>query len=119
MKLASLNPYWVYIKVGAALLVCGLMFGWGYHTANLAGRLALESERRQVAEDARLQIEAAQKQAYDADERYRKAQQKIPQTGQKVADAVREHPSSPDCVVPDAAADALQDGIDAGKASAG
>jgi hypothetical protein len=115
MKLASLNPYWVYIKVGAALLVCGLMFGWGYHTANLAGRLALESERRQIAEDARLQIEAAQKQAYDADERYRKAQQAAPKAAPKIREVTRANPSG--CNVPKPVGDGLRGAIRSGNKS--
>ena len=118
MRLASLNPYWVYIKVGAAALLLSAAFSAGWYFNGLRLTAKMETERRQVAEDARALIEQAQKQAYDADEALRKAQQKIPRTGQKVADAVREHPTSPECVVPDAAADALQNGVRASAASA-
>lgn len=108
-----LNPYMVWIKVGAILLVLALFYGWGYHTAKLAGSLALQSERLAIANDARVQIEAAQKQAYDADEALRKAQQASPKS--RVREVVRENHS--DCVRPPAVDKRLRDALREGNKS--
>jgi hypothetical protein len=91
------------------------MFGWGYHTASLAGRLALETERRQIAEDARKLVEQAQQQAYEADEALRKAQQAAPKAAPKIREVTRANPS--DCNVPVPVSRGLRDAIRSGNKS--
>ncbi len=117
MNLTSLNPYWLYIKLGACVLVIGAAYGFGYHTANLAGKFALASQLNAQADAYRKTVEQWQERAYKADEALRVAQQAIPATGTQVADEIRKHPTDPRCVVPDAIAERLHAGIAAGAAN--
>lgn len=109
MKL--LAPYWLYIKWGgillALLLACRWLVNYGTDQCELEHARAEQSL-----------IDQAVKRAATADKALAEALRKIPKTGQKVSDAVDANPTSPDCRVPDAAADALQDGIRASAASA-
>ena len=111
----TLNPYMVWIKVGAlvALFLVGCGLGWYFN--GLRGKAALETERRQVAEDARLQIEQAEKRAYDADEALRKAQQSSPKAAPRIREVTRANPSG--CNVPVPVARKLRDAIRDGNKS--
>jgi hypothetical protein len=104
--------YW---KLGAAalLLACTFSAGWYFNGLRLTAKL--ETERRQVAEDARALVEQAQKQAYEADERYRKAQEAAPKAAPKIREVVRENHS--DCVRPAAVDRGLRDAIRSGNKS--
>ena len=102
------TPYMAWIKVGAAVLVCGLFYGWGYHTAKLAGSLALETERLAIANDARAQIEAAQQHAYEADERLRKALD-TPKAAPAIDEVVHANPSR--CFIPKPVGDRVRQAI--------
>lgn len=106
-----LTPYLAYIKWGliALALILGVrwVYGKGYDAAEL----------HYMKANARL-IEGEVKHRVAADKALADALHKIPPTGQRVNDAVRDHPTSPDCRVPDAAADALQQGIAASAANA-
>jgi len=115
VRLTALNPYMVWIKVGALALAMVLSASAGWYFNGLRGKAALETERRQVAEDARLQIEAAQKLAYDADERYRKAVEAAPKAAPVIREVVRANPSR--CDVPKPVADELRDSIRDGNKS--
>ncbi len=105
--------YW---KALAAVLLGVLLWGWGYATARTVGQLALAQQLNAQAAAYRKQAERWQAQAIAADDALRKAQAALPKTGQRVADAIRANPTSPDCRVPDAVVSGLQDGIDASKA---
>ena len=96
-------------KAIALALLLSTTFSAGWYFSGLRGKAALESERRQVAEDARLQIEAAQKLAYDADERYRKAVEAAPKAAPVIRERTHANPSG--CTVPKPVADGLRDAI--------
>ena len=107
--MAFLNPYWAYIKYGAILIVFAIAVRWVYGK----GYDACELQHMKAQQTL---IDAAVDRAAKADDRLRERLSKIPTTGRKVNDAVRDHPSNPACIAPDAPIDVLQDGIDAGKA---
>lgn len=102
---------WIELGVFLALLAGAAWLGYDYK----AGKCA-EAENAQL-KAVEAQRDEWQRRAYESDEALRIAQQKVPQTGKQVDDEVSKHPTSPDCVVPDAVADRLQDGIDAGKSA--
>lgn len=104
-------PYWPYIKWGGLLILLALAVRWVYGN----GYDACELKHMKAEQSL---IDYAAKRGAETDRALADALRKIPHTGQRVNDAVRDHPTSPDCVVPDAAADALQDGIRASEASA-
>ena len=114
----NFSPYALYIKALAVILVLSCAFGAGHHMAAKAAHAEMTTH---LLADSRAQAQA-EKAARDAaaktDETLAKAQKKVPHTGQKVSEAVNEHPTSPDCVAPDAAIDSLQDGIHSGEAAA-
>jgi hypothetical protein len=105
------NPYWPLIKWGVVLIALALLVRWliglGYDHCELEHLKAQDALIQQAAE-----------RAAKTDKRLADVLAHLPPTGRKVEEAVRAHPTSPDCVVPDAAADALQDGIRAGAANA-
>lgn len=105
------EPYLAYIKWGAILIALAFAISWvygkGYDAAELKHMKATQAL-----------IDGEVKHRVAADKALAAALQKIPQTGASVAKAVNEHPTDPHCIVPDAAADALQDGIRASQASA-
>ena len=111
----TLNPYMVWIKVGAAALLLSAAFSAGWYFNGLRLTAKLETERRQVAEDARKLVEQAQQQAYEADEALRKAQQAAPKAAPKIREVVRENHS--DCVRPAAVDRGLRDAIRSGNKS--
>ena len=115
MRLTALNPYMVWIKVGALALAMVLSASAGWYFNGLRGKAALETERRQVAEDARALIEQAQKRAYEADERLEKIQKAAPKAAPKIREVVRENHS--DCVRPAAVDRGLRDAIRNGNAT--
>jgi hypothetical protein len=108
----------IYIKLLTAIVLVGI----GALAAHHFTATAYEGEMTaHLLADSRAQAQAeqaAREASVAADAKLAKATQKIPHTGQKVSEAVHDNPTSPDCVVPDAAADSLQDGIRSGEASA-
>lgn len=106
-----LTPCLTYIKWGAIALALILATRWVYGKGYDAAELHYMKAADKLAD-------AEGKHRAKADKALADALHKIPPTGQRVNDAVRDHPTSPDCRVPDAAADALQQGIDASQASA-
>lgn len=106
-----IEPYLAYIKWGAILIVLAYAISWVYGK----GYAAAELKHLKATQSL---IDGEVKHRVAADKKLAEALRKIPQTGASVAKAVHDHPTSPDCRVPDAAADALQDGIRASQASA-
>lgn len=103
----------VYGYLCIVLLITSLTFGamWQYEV----GR-----KHKLVAAMANAQLKsiwAEQEKTRKAEGALAKALDRIPRTGQKVADSVKANPTNPDCVVSAAVADSLQDGIDSGKAA--
>ena len=99
---------------GCIVLLCAsLTFGalWQYEKGR-KHKLIADMQRTQL-----LTIWAEQEKTRKAEDALAKALDRIPRTGQKVADSVKANPTSPDCVVPGPVADSLQDGIDSGKAA--
>ena len=109
MKLTALNPYMVWIKLGAAALVLSATFSAGWYFNGLRLTAKLETERRQVAEDARLQIEQAQQQAYEAEQAREAMRRKLAAYKPKVVERVRQNPSG--CNLPKPVADGLRDQV--------
>lgn len=109
--MSFIEPYIGLIKWGAILIALAFAISWiygkGYDAAELKHLKATQSL-----------IDGEVKHRVAADKALAAALSKIPPTGQRVNDAVRDHPTDPHCIVPDAAADALQDGIRASAASA-
>lgn len=103
-----LNPYMVWIKVGAAVAVLLLAYGFGYRTASLAGKFALASQLNAQAESYRQTVEHWQQQAYAADEKLQAALKAQPKTGQSVREGVRSAPSS--CTIDAGVVDRLRAG---------
>lgn len=113
-----LSPYWLEIKLAAAILaLCGALWG-GYHYRDLSCQRDAAKAESAALKAVEAQRDAWQQRAYESDEALRKAQAAIPPSGQRVANEVRKHPTSPDCRVPDDVVRQLQDGIDAGKPGA-
>jgi hypothetical protein len=111
MKLLdAVVPYWFWIKWGAVLIALALLVRWlvgmGYDHCEL---------EHFKAQDALIQQAATR--AAVTDKKLAEALRKLPPTGHRVSEAVHAHPTSPDCRVPDAVADELQDGIRAGAAN--
>jgi hypothetical protein len=104
------NPYWFWIKRGAVLIALALLVRWlvgvGYDHCELEHYKAQDALIAQAAE-----------RAAKTDKKLADVLAHLPPTGHKVEEAVHAHPTSPDCRVPDAVADELQDGIRAGAAN--
>ncbi len=107
----------LYIKIAAFIALLLGAYAFGHHNSSQGGKIALAKELAFQAKAYQTAVEKWQKAALDADEALRKAQAAIPRTGQRVSDEVRNNPTSADCVVPDAVADRLQEGISAGAAN--
>ena len=58
---ARVNPYWLYIKWGAVLLLLAGMWGWGYHTKAVACQAAQLAHEAQDTADRLAASEAARK----------------------------------------------------------
>jgi hypothetical protein len=97
-----MNPYWFWIKWGAALTVLALVvrfvYGKGYDACELKHLKAEQSLQ-----------EAAVNRAVEADKKLQAALKAAPKTGQRVREVIRNAPS--DCSVNPAAVDRLRDGI--------
>lgn len=74
-------------------------------------------QERNCLKDQSGALAEAIKERNEAEAKLAKALTKKPETAKKVSDAVTANPTSPECRVPDAVRDGLQDGIDAGKAA--
>lgn len=99
---------------GAVALV---LFGAGWYFGGIGGRLDCAQQRIETYKTNERVIAAEIKRADEAEAKLAKALAKSPQTGKKVADAVRNNPAPVSCVVPDAVVDSLQVGIDSVRAA--
>jgi hypothetical protein len=106
-------------EIGAVLALASFLgyTAWVYRLGGTSARKDCVERENAELKAERAQVEYWQKQAFDKDEALRKALKAQPRTGAKVERVVHEHPTSPDCRVPDAVADELQDGIRAGAAN--
>lgn len=95
-----------------------VLFGAGWWVGGMSDRLACAESRIETYKTNERVIAAEIKRADEAESKLAKALAKSPQTGKKVADAVRNNPAPVNCVVPDAVVDSLQAGIDSGKSAA-
>lgn len=71
--LTRINPYWLYIKIGAAAIALAGMWWWGYSTKAMACDLAAISMENAQLQAQRAEIEFWRKQAIEADEALREA----------------------------------------------
>lgn len=103
-KLDPIKPYADLIKLAIFVAVCVFFFWIG----------GVRQERNCLKDQSGALAEAI-KERNEAEGKLAKALTKKPETAKKVSDAVTANPTSPECRVPDAVRDGLQDGIDAGK----
>lgn len=105
MKLPVLSQFTVWLTV--ASLVIAFSAGWYFNGLRLTAKL--ETERRQVAEDARKLVEQAQQQAYEAEQAKEAMRRKLAAYKPKVVERVRANPSG--CNLPKPVADGLRDQV--------
>lgn len=104
--------------VGCVLIVLlAIAGGIGHRLGSAKGRIALSEYKAKVSADHLAELADADKRTSEAESKLAAALAKHPQTGKKVADAVRDNPAPADCAVPDAVVDSLQDGIDSGRSA--
>lgn len=104
-----IGPYWVWIKVGIAVLALAIAYRQGGASERAA--CAKESTARLEAQIA--ETERWQQRAYKADEALRKAQR--PKSAPKIEEVVNANPSG--CSVPKPVGDRLRDEIERGNAA--
>lgn len=110
-----MTPSQIILTAKACALLVVLAFV--YWLGGQSGRTNLAEYKAKVATDHLKELAAADDRTASVESKLAAALAKRPQTGRKVADAVRDNPAPADCVVPDAVIDSLQEGIDSGRSA--